>query len=80
MKQGAVNHDSKEWIYYDYRTGEWHGTNHVETFWKLFKGSGRSTHIHVSERHMGKYLAEFTFRSNRRHMENAMFDLLIGPV
>ena len=79
-KHGAVSHGQKEWTYYDYRTGEWHGTNYVEAFWKLFKQSIRSTHIHVSEKHMGKYLAEFTFRSNRRKMENAMFDLLIGAV
>ena len=29
---------------------------------------------------MDRYLDEFTFRSNHRQMENAMFDLLIGAV
>jgi transposase len=29
---------------------------------------------------MDRYLGEFTFRSNHRQMENAMFDLLIGAV
>jgi hypothetical protein len=27
---------------------------------------------------MDRYLGEFTFRSNRRHRENAMFDLLVS--
>jgi len=29
---------------------------------------------------MGRYLGEFTFRSNHRAMKNAMFDPLIGSV
>jgi hypothetical protein len=32
----------------DYRHGATHHTNHVELFWKLFKYSVRSTHIHIS--------------------------------
>jgi len=55
-------------------------TNSVEGFWRLFKASVRSTHIHVSGKHMERYLGEFTFRSNHRQMENAMLDLLIGAL
>ncbi|WGF90817.1 IS1595 family transposase [Marinivivus vitaminiproducens] len=80
FKHGAVKHGAKEYAYYDYRTGETHHTNHVESFWNLFKNSIRSTHIHVSPKYMDRYLAEFTFRSNHREMKNAMFDLLIGAV
>jgi hypothetical protein len=40
----------------------------------------RSTHIHVSEKYMDRYLREFTFRANHRQMANAMFDLLISAV
>jgi hypothetical protein len=29
---------------------------------------------------MDRYLSEFSFRSNHRAKENAMFDLLIGAV
>lgn len=79
-KHGAVKHGAKEWTYYDYRHDAKHHTNNVENFWRLFKNSVRSTHIHVSEKHMAKYLDEFAFRSNHREMENAMFDLLIGAV
>jgi transposase-like protein len=77
---GVVKHAAKEWSYYDYRDGVFHSTNAVESFWRLFKNSVRSTHIHISEKHMASYLGEFAFRSNHRAMRNAMFDLLIGAI
>ena len=79
-QHGVVKHGAKEFAYYDYRHGATHHTNHVESFWKLFKASVRGTHIHISAKHMDKYLGEFTFRSNHRQMRNAMFDLLIGAL
>ncbi|TRO87375.1 IS1595 family transposase [Glycocaulis profundi] len=79
-KHGRVKHSAKDWSHYDYRTGETHHTNHVESFWRLFKQSVASTHIHISEKHAKRYLDEFTFRSNHRAMGNAMFDLLIAAV
>ncbi len=77
---GTVTHSKKEFAYYDCRHGVVHHCNSVESFWKLFKASVRSTHIHVSKKYMTRYLNEFSFRSNHRRMENAMFDLLIGAV
>jgi len=77
-KHGAVKHGAKEWAYYDYRHDATHHTNSVANFWKLFKNSIRSTHIHVSPKYMDRYLSEFAFRSNRRQMGNAMFDLLLA--
>lgn len=79
-KHGAVRHGAGEFAYYDYRHDATHHTNHVESFWRLFKNSIRSTHIHISAKYMDRYLAEFAFRSNRRQMRNAMFDLLIGAL
>ena len=79
-KHGQVKHGKKEYAYYDYRMGVTHHVNHVESFWRLFKKSVASTHIHVSPKHMDRYLREFTFRANHREMQNAMFDLLIGAV
>ncbi|MBI3702536.1 MAG: IS1595 family transposase [Rhizobiales bacterium] len=76
----SVNHSKKEWRKYNYRRNEYHHTNHVESFWRLFKDSIRSTHIHVSPKYMDRYLGEFTFRSNHRAMTNAMFDFLIAAV
>jgi transposase len=79
-KHGAVKHGAKEWSYYDYRHDATHHTNHVESFWKLFKASVRGTHIHISAQHMDRYLGEFSFRSNHRAMQGAMFDLLIAAL
>jgi transposase-like protein len=79
-KHGTVQHGAKEWTYYDYRHGATHHTNNVESFWKLFKKSVASTHIHISGTHMDRYLGEFSFRSNHRQMRNAMFDLLIAAL
>lgn len=77
---GTVRHSINNWKYYDRRTGEAHSVNSVESFWNLFKASVRSTHIHVSAKYMDRYLAEFTFRSNHRVMQNAMFDLIVARV
>ena len=79
-KHGAVKHGAKEWAYYDYRHEATHHTNSVESFWNLFKASVRSTHVHVSSKHMQRYLNEFAFRSNHRKMVNGMFDLLISAL
>jgi len=79
-KHGAVRNGAKEWSYYDSLHSVTHHTNTVESFWRLFKVSIRSTHIHVSRKYMERYLREFTFRANHREMQNAMFDLLIGAV
>ena len=77
---GQVRHSTNEWSYYDWQHGATHHTNHVENFWRLFKNAITSTHIHVSQKYMDRYLNEFAFRSNHRHVGNAMFDLLIGAV
>lgn len=79
-KHGTVNHGQKEWSYYDYRHDAVHNTNRVESFWRLFKKSIASTHIHISAKHAERYLGEFAFRSNHRQMNNAMFDLLIAAL
>ena len=79
-KHGQVRHGAKEFARYDSSTDVVHHTNHVESFWRLFKYSVASTHIHVSAKYMDRYLNEFTFRQNHRAKENAMFDLLIGAV
>jgi transposase len=79
-KHGMVKHGSKEWSYYDYRHDAVHNTNRVESFWRLFKKSVASTHIHISSKYADRYLDEFAFRSNHRVMGNAMFDLLIAAL
>jgi transposase-like protein len=77
---GAVDHSRGEYAWKDHQSGETFSTNGTESFWNLFKNSIRSTHIHVSQQHLDRYLGEFSFRSNFRQMRNAMFDLLIGAL
>ena len=79
-RHGAVDHGRKEWAWTDRVSGIRHHTNSVESFWRLFKNSVKSTHIHVSPQHMDRYLGEFSFRSNHRQMRNAMFDLLVAAL
>ena len=74
FQHGTVRHSAKEYAYYDQGLDVVHHVNHVESFWRLFKKSVASTHIHISPKYMDRYLDEFTFRSNHRQMENAMFD------
>lgn len=79
-EHGKVRHMQDEWAKTDPETGVRHHVQTVESFWSLFKRSVKSTHIHVSQKHMQTYLDEFSFRSNHRAKGNAMFDLLIGAV
>ena len=67
----SVNHSREEWA-----RGE-HHTNTIEGFWSMIKRSIRGTHIHVSKRHLSKYLGEFEFRWNLRKHPAAMFPLLL---
>jgi transposase len=79
-KHGMVKHGAKEWSYYDFHHDVVHNTNRVESFWRLFKKSVASTHIHISSKYADRYLDEFAFRSNHCAMRNGMFDLLIAAL
>ena len=70
-KHGAVNHAYDEWV-----RGT-HHTNSLEGFWSLLKRSIRGTHVHVSRKHLAKYLGEFEFRWNSRHTPAMMFPWLL---
>jgi hypothetical protein len=41
-------------------------TNTVENFFSIFKRGLFGTYQHISEKHLGRYLAEFDFRYNQR--------------
>ena len=68
---GAVNHSADEWA-----RGDTH-VNTAEGFWSRLKNSIRGTHVHVSARHLPKYLVEFEYRFNMRHRPDAMFERLL---
>lgn len=78
-RHGRVNHAQGEYARYVCDSLTFH-TNTVEGFWRLFKASVRSTHVHVSGKHMQRYLDEFTFRANHRERVNGMFDLLVAAL
>jgi len=52
-------------------------TNTIEGFWSQLKRSIKGTHIHVSRKHLPKYLGEFEFRYNRRNSPISMMDELL---
>ena len=67
----SVNHSLKEYV-----RGTTH-TNSLEGFWSMLKRSIRGTHVHVSAKHLAKYLGEFEFRYNLRHSPELMFLRLV---
>lgn len=79
LNKYGYDHQSVTHRKYEWARGDVH-TNNLESFWKLFKTSVKSTHVHVSRKHMNRYLAEFTFRSNHRARVNLMFDLVVGAL
>ena len=70
-EHGTVNHSADQWV------NGIHHVNSVEGFWSQIKRSIRGTHVHVSRKHLSKYLGEFEFRWNLRHAPETMFARLL---
>ena len=68
---GYVCHKDDKWV------DGIHHTNSIEGFWARLKNSIRGTHIHVSRKHLPKYLGEFEYRYNMRANPSLMFDRLL---
>lgn len=51
--------------------------NAIEGFWAQLKRGINGTYIHVSPKHLPKYLAEFEYRWNMRHQPHLMLDRLL---
>ena len=69
----TVNHAAKE---YAKPCGA--GVNAVEGFWAQLKRGINGTHIHVSGKHLPKYLGEFEYRYNMRHVPHLMLPRLLA--
>ena len=70
----TVNHGAKEYV---------RGTTHIngiEGFWARLKLSIRGTHVHVSGKHLQKYVKEFEYRYNRRKRPDAIFSDLVAAL
>ena len=68
---GTINHSADQWV------DGIHHVNAIEGFWSQIKRSIRGTHIHVSRKHLPKYLGEFEYRWNLRHAPETMFARLL---
>jgi transposase len=68
---GQVNHSEKEYV------SGIHHVNSLEGHWSLLKRAIKGTHTHVSEKHLWKYVSEFSYRRNFRHSHRLMFDRLV---
>jgi transposase-like protein len=53
------------------------GVNAIEGFWAMLKRGINGTHIHVSGKHLPKYLGEFEYRWNMRQVPHLMLDRLM---
>ena len=51
--------------------------NAIEGFWAILKRGINGTHIHVSGKHLPKYLGEFEYRWNMRAVPHLMLDRLL---
>lgn len=69
-----INHLSGEYV-----RGAFH-TNTIEGFWSQLKRTIKGTHIHVSKRHLQKYVDEVCFRYEHRKEQDTMFETILSHV
>lgn len=69
----TVNHGLGE-----YARKDGAGVNSIEGFWSQLKRMINGTHIHVSGKHLWKYVKEAEFRFNRRSNPASMFPALVS--
>ena len=67
----TVNHGTGEYV-----DGDCH-INGIEGFWARLKLSIRGTHVHVSGKHLQKYVKEFEYRYNRQKRPASIFGDLV---
>jgi transposase len=72
FRHDTVNHRDDEYVSATGCT-----VNRIEGFWAMLKRGINGTHIHVSAKHLAKYLGEFEYRWNMRHCPQLMLDRLL---
>ena len=74
----TVKHSANEYV-----KGMAH-TNGIESFWSVLKRGLHGTYHHVSVKHLGRYVDEFSFRMNegnvKRHTMKRLDSLIKGAV
>ncbi|MEQ9210632.1 MAG: IS1595 family transposase [Pseudomonadales bacterium] len=77
LDKKGYKHDTVEHGAGEYADGDTH-VNTIEGYWSFLKNGIRSTHIHVSGKHLEKYAKEFEYRFNSRKNPTQMFPELIS--
>jgi transposase-like protein len=68
-----VKHGANQYV-----SGKVH-TNNIENFWSNLKRGLDGIYHHVSDKHLGRYVNEFTFRYNNRSLsEGSKFDVALA--
>jgi transposase len=75
-QSGPYEHHTVQHSAYEYVRGSAH-VNSLEGHWARLKLSIRGTHVHVSPKHLWKYVSEFSYRRNHRASHRAMFNRLV---
>jgi len=70
-KHVRINHDENEYVKDGFTT------KNIENYWSTLKRMIKGTHIHVSKRHLPKYVGENTFRYLHRDRPAQMFQLIL---
>lgn len=74
----TFNHDFVRHSANEYVSGSVH-TNNIENFWSLLKRGLDGIYHQVSDKHLGRYVNEFTFRYNNRNLsEGSKFDVALA--
>ena len=68
----TCNHSAEEYV-----SKRGASVNTIEGFWNILKRGIGGTHIHVSPKHLSKYLGEFEYRWNMRAVPHLMLDRLM---
>lgn len=70
FKTATVNHGAGEYV----RDGV--HTNSIESVWAVLKRGLHGVYHHASEKHLGRYVSEFTFRLNEGNVQRHTFERL----
>ena len=70
FKRESVNHSAGEYV----RDGV--HTNSIESVWAVLKRGLHGVYHHASEKHLGRYVNEFTFRLNEGNVKRHTFERL----
>ena len=69
-KHHKVNHSKGEYVKKDSREAFKIHTNTIEGFWSHLKRGINGIYIWVSKKHIDKYLLEYSYRYNKRHLDD----------